>query len=70
MIILALEQTHEQGIFHRNISSAHIYIQEDGDVAKLANHINPLSLKRYHQHPGEWYYLPPELQHVNPHHSD
>lgn len=66
MVVLALEQTHEQEMFHQNISSAHIYIQDEGDVAKVANHANPSSLARYHQHPGEWYYLPPEcMKHLH-----
>ena len=40
MIVLALEETHSNGWLHRNLSSAHIYLDKDEKVAKLGSYAN------------------------------
>ena len=47
MVLLGLEQTHEQGVVHRSISSNHVYVYS-GHHLKLASHANN-TYKRYYE---------------------
>ena len=40
MLALGMEETHTQGFVHRNLSSSHVYLDNDGHIARLANHAN------------------------------
>ena len=63
-LALALDQTHAQGQLHRNISSAHVYLDQDGQTARLASHAN-LNYKEFIEDYavlkfwGEHFYLNP-----------
>ena len=64
MILLAMEETHAQGQLHRNISSAHVYLDKDTQIARLGSHANIYYKewweKKYDRaYEGEWYYLSP-----------
>ena len=40
MLALAMEETHSQGWLHRNVSSAHVYLNNNDYIARLASHAN------------------------------
>ena len=66
MIALALEQTHHQGLLHRNISSGHIYLSLDNTSVKLGSHANVVLKEEEEERTGiafcgEWHYLAPEV---------
>jgi len=65
MVLLGLEQTHEQGVIHRNISSEHVYLATPHHL-KLASHANNTYKRHYESiakicYEGEHFYLCPTV---------
>ncbi|HIB77752.1 MAG TPA: hypothetical protein EYO58_09105 [Flavobacteriales bacterium] len=64
MILLGMEETHAQGQLHRNVSSAHVYLDKDSQIARLGSHANTTFKEWWEKcynkvFKGEWYYLSP-----------
>ena len=70
-LIMAVEECHNSGFVHRNISTNHIYVSEDRQMVKL-HAMQPAGMKEIKEkkyndiYLGEYYYIGPEVYNFMP----